>query len=629
MSKNKDKNIAMKIDDKEKQKNKTHHPFINIMLFLTLISSILYFISILIYKENDLNIINLLISVLLLFMFTIFFILSAIKNTSRKKATLFISSLFLTLYNSFGIVTNMNLISIPINNKVIDFSNKSLTEVVEWASKNNITLNQEYEYNDMIAEYNVIAQNKTPGTNIKNIKELTVSISEGPNPLKEVVVPDMTTWDSKRVLSFISQNYLSNVEVKFIESDKEKDTVIEQSKKGNLKRNEKIELTFSYGEEIIHEVNLMDLTNKSKFEAEFYLKQNKINYEIKDDFSSKIKRGNVLKQSINPGKIVKIDDDKLVLTVSKGKKIKVPDLTNMSITKITKWIIENRLKLEFTDQYDEKIKDNKVIRANYQKGDIIEQGSVVTIVISKGKLIMPEFKSIIDFYDWADKYSIRYEEKHEFSDTVKAGEVISYSVKSGKTIKNDEVIIVTISDGKESIVPDIVGDTKANAISKLKEEGLGYNFIYQNSTKFSKDKVISQSISAGSKVSNGTTITVVLSNGKKETSNNNNSTGSNTGTGGSNSNSSGNSGGGSTNTCISKTYTVSGSIRNIFNNYSGFSEVSNALYSFFNSNYPNVKISVVGVSDTGMSSGSYVGGIGPGSSVTSCNGATYTIQIAK
>ena len=45
--------------------------------------------------------------------------------------------------------------------------------------------------------------------------------------------------------------------------------------------------------------------------------------------------------------------------------------------------------------------------------------------------------------------------------------------------------------------------------------------------------------------------------------------------------------------------------------------------------YPNVKIHVEGVSDTGMSPGSYVGGIGPGSTITSCNGATYTIRIAK
>lgn len=608
------------------------HPIVNFMLFLTLISSILYFLSIIIYKENDLNIINLLISVLLLFIFTIFFILMAIKSTNKKKNIIFISSFFLTLYNVFGILTTTNILVIPNNNKVVDFSNKSLSEVVLWASKNNITLNQEYEYNDMIPEYNIIFQNKKAGTSIKKIKELTVSVSEGPSPYKEVIVPDMTTWDSDRVLSFINKNYLSNISLEFVNSDKEKNTVIEQDKKGNLKRNDEIKLTFSYGEEEINEVNLSNLCGKSKFEALFYLKQNKINYEIKEDFSNSVKRGYVMSQDIKPGKLIKVSDDKVVLTISKGKKIKVPNLVNMSVTEITNWIIKNRLKLEFTDKYDDKIKDNKVISANYKKGDIIEQGSTVNIVISKGKLVMPKFSSIVDFYEWADKYSIKYEEKHEYSDTVAIGEVIKYSVSSGKTIKNDEVITVVISDGKECSVPNIIGLSKSDAISKLKSANLGYNFVYQNSNKVLKDKVISQSISAGSKVSSGTTITVVISNGNREVNTNSSSSKSNNSSssnGNNNNSNNNNNSGGSNNTCVSKTYTVSGSIRNIFNNSSGYSETSSSLYSFFSSNYPNVKIHVEGVSDTGMSPGSYVGGIGPGSTVTSCNGATYTIRIAK
>lgn len=609
------------------------HPIVNFMLFLTLISSILYFLSIIIYKENDLNIINLLISVLLLFIFTIFFILMAIKSNNKKKNIIFISSFFLTLYNVFGILTTTNILVIPNNNKVVDFSNKSLSEVVLWASKNNITLNQEYEYNDMIPEYNIIFQNKKAGTSIKKIKELTVSVSEGPSPYKEVIVPDMTTWDSDRVLSFINKNYLSNISLEFVNSDKEKNTVIEQDKKGNLKRNDEIKLTFSYGEEEINEVNLSNLCGKSKFEALFYLKQNKINFEIKEDFSNSVKRGYVMSQDIKPGKLIKVSDDKVVLTISKGKKIKVPNLVNMSVTEITNWIIKNRLKLEFTDKYDDKIKDNKVISANYKKGDIIEQGSTVNIVISKGKLVMPKFSSIVDFYEWADKYSIKYEEKHEYSDTVAIGEVIKYSVSSGKTIKNDEVITVVISDGKECSVPNIIGLSKSDAISKLKRANLGYNFVYQNSNKVLKDKVISQSISAGSKVSSGTTITVIISNGKKEVTSNNssskNNNSSSNGNNSSNNNSNNNNSGGSNNTCVSKTYTVSGSIRNIFNNSSGYSDTSSSLYSFFSSNYPNVKIHVEGVSDTGMSPGSYVGGIGPGSTITSCNGATYTIRIAK
>ena len=55
--------------------------------------------------------------------------------------------------------------------------------------------------------------------------------------------------------------------------------------------------------------------------------------------------------------------------------------------------------------------------------------------------------------------------------------------------------------------------SKSKAIQALEDAGLNYNFVTQNSSK-AKNTVIKQSISAGSKVSSGTTITVTLSSGK-------------------------------------------------------------------------------------------------------------------
>ncbi|MBQ6477697.1 MAG: PASTA domain-containing protein [Bacilli bacterium] len=597
---------------------KERHTFVNIMLFLCIISSIGSVVSTLLYKGNDLNLLYLLTNVVLLFLFSVFFVSSSITNNTKHKGSIFVSALLLTIYNTLGILITMNVFTFPTLNKVEDFRGKSLTTVVDWATKNNIELDQEYEYSDMIGEYKVISQNLKPGSNPKD-KILTVSISEGPSPNKDVVIPNMVTWDSERVLKFIKKNHLSNVDVEFTESDKVRDTLIEQSKSGNMKRNDSIKLTFSLGDDPLESPRLIDLTKKTEFEAVFYLKQHKIKYNINKDFS-KIKRGLVSKQSIKPGTVIK--DQEVNITISKGKKIKVPNLKKMDIDSITKWVITNRLKLDFTDQYDEKIKDNHVISANYKKGSIIEQGSLVTIVISKGKLKMPKFKSLADFYEWADKYKIKYQEKHEFSESVKQGEVIKYSVKAGKAIKNNETIIVTISDGKECKVPNLKDLTKSEAIKKLKDAHLNYNFVYKNSNSIKKDRVMSQSISAGKKVSSNTTVTVTLSNGKKEVVEARKSSSKSTSRKTTPSKP-------STPTCTPKTYVVSGSMRNVFNSNSGYSAVSSALYSFFRSNYPNVKISVVGVGETGMSSGSYVSGIAPGSSVTSCQASAYVIRIAK
>lgn len=502
---------------KSEAPRKKRHPFVNFFLFLTLLSSLAFF-GISLWKGQDsTNFFQGFVSSVILVIFSILFIGICVGSNSRKKGTIFLGSIFLLLFNLFGSLTSLGIVTIPAIGQTENFVGKSLTEVVNWASKNEITINQDYEYSDMVPEYSIISQDIPEGSKIKDLKEITVAVSEGPNPDKEIIIPEMNGWDTERVIDYVEDNYLNNVSVSFRESISPENTVIEQSDSGSMKRSSKLELTFSLGEEASKDdVKLVNLTNKSQFAAEVYLKQNQIKYKIKKGFSNKIEPGNVAKQSIKPNTMVKVndDDEKLIVTISKGKSIKVPNLKDMSMVEITNWVIENKLKVEFSNRYDDSVKENYVISANYDKGDKVEQGETIKVVISRGKLVMEKFKSYDDFKTWANKYGISYEEKREFSEDVPQGKVISYSYKKGETIKNGDVIVVTISDGIEVKVPDLEGMTKKEAINALEEVGLKYNFVTRSSSK-EKNTVIDQSISAGSKVSEETTITVTLSSGKK------------------------------------------------------------------------------------------------------------------
>jgi len=510
----KDKEKNAEYDKKTlKKKSKISHLLLNAFLVLVLLVALIIF-GASVYDKNSSAVY--LISNLFITLFTILFVVIGI--SSKKKGTIFFSGLLLLGYFILTFSSTFNLDKFT-STGAPDFSGKSLTYVMKWASSNNVTVKQEYEYSDMVDEYKIISQNVEAGAKLDNLKEITVSVSEGPNPSKEVIIPSMITWDSERVLSYVRENFLSNVVVEFVASDKAQDTVIEQSTSGTIKRDDEVKLTFSYGEELGYdEVTLIDFTGKSEFEVEFYMKQHQLRYEFDKDFSSKQKRGYAMKQSVKATEKVKINDRTIKVTISKGPKIKIPDLKGMSMTEATEWAIKNKLKLEFSDKYDDSVKENEVISINYDKGEVIEEGTTVKIVLSKGKLKMSKFKSLNEFREWADKYEIKYEEKHEFNDEVAAGEVISYSHKNGDIIKNDDTIVVTISDGKRKEVPNVKGLSKSEAISKLEKAGLNYNFVYKSSNDVSKDKVISQSISAGSEVSQGTTVTVTISSGKKESS---------------------------------------------------------------------------------------------------------------
>ena len=517
---NKERNNSKKIVVKKS-------PGTNLLLCLLVIVSLIQFIIILISKDSS---ISDLINNLIITIFTVLFSIVGITYKRNNKKLLLVSGLILLSYFILNINNTFSFVKSPIS-VVPDFSNRSLTEVMKWASKNNILVNQDYEYSDMIQEYRVISQSVDSGKSVSGIKEIDISISDGPNPYKEIIVPSMIGWDDERVINFVKDNYLENVNVEFVKLSKPVDTVIEQSSSGNLKRNDELKITFSYGEELGYEgYNLMDFTNKSKFEIEFFMKQHQLKYEFEYVFSSKIKRGFGVKQNIEPGVKVNVNDTVVKVSISKGPKIIVPDLSKMSVNEITEWAIKNKLKLDFKDSYDDTVKEGEIIKTDKNEKDVLEQGTVVTVTLSRGNLKMPKFASMNDFREWADKYGITYEEKHEFSDKVAIGEIIGFSYDEGDTIKNGDSISVTISDGKQVEVPNVVKSSKKDAISKLENAGLTYNISYKYSDSVQKDKVISQSISAGSKVGTGTTVSIIISNGKKpaSSSNNNNGGGSST-----------------------------------------------------------------------------------------------------
>ena len=614
------------------------HIIVNTFSVLLLIVSLVYFGINVTDKSIPIN--TMIINVFLT-LFTILFVTISFTYNKKNKSIIFMSNLLLLIVFGLSIYDSKGL-SVSTS-KVADFRGKDLTYVTKWASKNKVKLNQVYEYNDMVDEYEIIAQDEKLDKDGK-LTELTVAVSEGPNPSKEIIVPNMVSWDSDRVINFIKENYLTNVIVEFVESDKAKDTVIEQSTSGNLKRDDEIKLTFSYGEELgFEEVTLIDFTNMSKFETEFYMKQNQLSYKFSDEFSSKVKKGYVVKQSIEASKSVKINDETINITISKGPKIKVPDLKNLSMTEVTEWAIKNKLKINFSDKYDDSVKENYVISCNYEVDSIIEQGTVVKLVISRGALKMPKFKSVNDFYSWADKYEINYEEKHEFSDSVDAGEVISYSYKAGEAIKNDDTIIITISDGKKREVPNLKGLTKKEAINKLDKVGLNYNFIYKNSVE-DKDVVIKQSMSAGSEVSSGVTITVTLSNGKAESTkknndekiekreepvNNDNNSNSNTNNNTNNNNNDDNQEKPEEKVPekVCNKCTITG-LKNVIrdNLGGGYSSVASALRSSIQSQCSGISVKINDDSTSGKASGSFISGFS-GGDTDSCS--TVEITLAK
>lgn len=503
------------------KKEKTKKPIItNIFLSLVFVITFALFIFLILDSSNHIDQIYRIINSLLL-LFIIIGLLLSFKNLLYKNKTIQmnITAFLILITLMFNGLYITNIIKLPQQSHIINFENTSLTQAIEWTDKNNIKNNETFEYSDNIKKYNIINQSEKEGTLTKNIKSVDFIVSNGPDYNKEVILSDMTGQNVNDVLKFINNNHLKNVQINFEENvETDKNYVIKQSSTGKIKRSDAIIFTVSLGEKSkLNAIKLKDLTNESLLNASVYLGQNGIIYELKYEFSNKIEKGNVISTNIKKGTSLKADD-KIVLTISKGKQIKVPDFKNKSLSYITKWMIYNNVQINYLEEYSD-IKQGYAIKSNYNKGDIIEEETTVDITFSKGILKMKSFKNISEFKSWADSNNIKYEIKEEFNDLDK-DTIIKTSIKDGEKIKQDDTIIVYVSKGQAVTVPDFNGKTKANIQKECNLLGITCSFTSQYSSKVTNDTMISQSIKAGEKISKSDTLSIVIATNKKENTTN-------------------------------------------------------------------------------------------------------------
>ena len=461
---------------------------------------------------NNLNNISIPIFIFLMSLVTFLFSINA-----KSKTKLYtILSFILLLFISFNFLINEKIIKLPEEERMISYNNSSFKDLKDWADSNDIELVMEYEYNDEITKGNIIRLDVNEGTFIKEIKKITATISDGPDYDKKIIIPSMLGWNVDDAVDFINKNYMIDVVINYEKSDSEKDIIYKQSKNGEIRRNENLVLTASLGEEELpNTVEMINLVDKSLFDASLWLKRNGLNYNINYEFSDKDKNI-VLSQDVKEKTEVNINNEVIILGVSKGKAIKMVDLTKMDSNEITDWIVKNNLKIEFDEIYDSDIETGKVIKQSIKEGEQIAENTLVTVTISRGQIKMQKFNSLFEFKEWANKYNINYSESYEYS-SVPKGQVISYSYNEGDVVDPDAVIYIRVSLGQAISIPSFVGKNKNDAINTCNNIGIRCSFVTGTYTNYDNNVVYAQSRNIGDKVAEGSTITLTLSKGKPTT----------------------------------------------------------------------------------------------------------------
>ncbi len=113
---------------------------------------------------------------------------------------------------------------------------------------------------------------------------------------------------------------------------------------------------------------------------------------------------------------------------------------------------------------------------------------------------------------------LRVKVDEEFSADVPAGMVISQNPEGGAKVKEERLVTIKVSKGGENIeMPDVRGLKKEDAVAKIEKMGLKVGRISERtSDEEEAGAVIASDPRAGTRVTKGETVDLVISKGRKE-----------------------------------------------------------------------------------------------------------------
>lgn len=207
---------------------------------------------------------------------------------------------------------------------------------------------------------------------------------------------------------------------------------------------------------------------------------------------------------------------------SDSANIEVPQLVGETQAVAKEMCEKKNLVMKVVSQKQSDKPVGTVLEQSIKAGEKVKKQTVIEVVICSGaeEVEVPDVSGNTQDEAWKilkDKGFTDYEVQMEYSDEYDNGEVIRTTPAAGETTTVDTKIVLVVSKGAEKAeVPNLVGKTVSEAQKALSNKGLtdgGSTEEYSNTV--AEGKIISQNVKAGKKVDGGTSVSYVVSKGKK------------------------------------------------------------------------------------------------------------------
>lgn len=235
---------------------------------------------------------------------------------------------------------------------------------------------------------------KTTSTTVVEIED--TEDSEDTEEIEEVAMISVVGKrfvDAQRELEELG---LSFAQPRYVSSDEyEEGYIIEQDIAANemVKKGTQIHVTISQGSD---KVSVPSFIGETKDSASILAKNSNLSISFQSKYDDEVEAGEIFKQSIAAGEKVK-PNTTIVLTISLGKeqvKITVQDFKDMSKSDAQDLARQFGLVLKPIEQYSD-YPEGLIYEQDIKSGTQVEQGTVVTVYISKGKEPVQIFRGSI------------------------------------------------------------------------------------------------------------------------------------------------------------------------------------------------------------------------------------------
>ncbi|WP_217237214.1 Stk1 family PASTA domain-containing Ser/Thr kinase [Streptomyces sp. AC555_RSS877] len=238
--------------------------------------------------------------------------------------------------------------------------------------------------------------------------------------------------------------------------------------------------------------------------------------KVEHAYSDSVKRGTVISTDPKPGSRIR-DNDSVTLRISDGPEtVRVPDVEGYRLDKARSLLKDSGLEPGMVSRaFSQDVPRGSVISTEPEKGTERRAGSAIALTVSKGSPIdVPDVtgESLADAQAELEEagLKVKISAKEINSSEYDKGQVARQTPQNGSTAAEGDTVTLTLSKGPEMIeVPDVVGDSVADATAQLQEAGFEVDEDRGLLGLFG-DTVKSQSVTGGETAPKGSTITITI-----------------------------------------------------------------------------------------------------------------------